>query len=161
MSAKGRPERELPRSAKREGTPVSPERIADTIGTRLERIAALRPEKIALVGGEKEVSFRALDAAATAIARGIHSATQGRPGTVCLLFANKIPAIHAILGASRSGRTYVPLDASDPEDRLRFIAGDCEPAALLTEASLLERAKALAPPGCALIDIGRIEDAGG
>jgi amino acid adenylation domain-containing protein len=106
------------------------------------------------------VTFGALDAAATSIAQTIHAATGGRPGSVCLLFANKIPAVHAIFGAARSGHCYIPLDASDPEERLRVIAADSEPIAFLTEPALLERAKALAPPGCALIDVEHIESRG-
>jgi amino acid adenylation domain-containing protein len=136
-------------------------RAAETIGSRLERVAALRPDSIALAGDGKEVSFGALDAAATAIAHAIHAATQGLRGPVCLLFANKATAIQAIFGAARSGHCYVPLDASDPEERLRFIAADSEPIALLTESALLARAKALAPPGCALIDVERTEGGGG
>jgi amino acid adenylation domain-containing protein len=112
------------------------------------------PDKIALTDGETEVSFRALDNAATVIARRVAAATGGRNGPVCLLFANKVPAVHAIFGASRSNRTYVPLDAADPEDRLRLVIRDSEPIAFLTEGPMLERARALAPPGCAVIDIG-------
>lgn len=135
------------------GETVSREPATDTIGGRLGRIAGLRPDSIALAGGGEEVTFQALDAAATAIALTIHSATQGRPGPVCLLFANKIPAIRAIFGAARSGHTYVPLDASDPEERLSFIVEDTGPIAFVTEPALLARAKALLPAGCSLIDI--------
>ena len=53
----------------------------------------------------------------------------------------------------------MPLDAADPEDRLRFIIGDSEPIAFLTEGPMLPRARALAPPGCAVIDIDRPDEA--
>ncbi len=128
----------------------------DTIGTRLAGVAARLPEKIALVEDEAEVDFRRLDAAATAIARRIVAATESRSGTVGLLFAGKIPAIEAIFGAGRSAHPYVPLDAADPEERLRFIVNDSEPIALLTESALLDRARSLAPPGCALIDVEQL-----
>lgn len=77
-----------------------------------------------------------------------------RPGTVCLLFESKTAAITAMFGAGQCGRPYVPLDAGDPDERLRFILQDSEPIALLTEGSLLERARTLAPAGCAIIDVG-------
>jgi len=148
------------RGGRETGEAVSLEFSAETIGGRLARVAASRPHRIALAGKGREVTYGALDAAATAIAQAIHAATGGRPGQVCLLFANKIPAVHAIFGAARAGHCYIPLDASDPEERLRVIAADSEPIAFLTEPALLERAKALAPPGCALIDVEHLEGRG-
>ena len=131
------------------------DRLPASIGGRLVRIAERLPRRIALVEGEVRVSYGQLDTAATGIARRIQAAQGARPGFVCLLFENKIPAIEAIFGASKCGRAYVPLDAGDPDERLRFILQDSEPVALITERNLLERARALVSPGCAVIDIER------
>ncbi len=131
------------------------DRLPASIGGRLARIAERLTRRIAIVEGEVRVSYGQLDTAATAIAQRIQTAQGARPGFVCLLFENKIPAIEAIFGASKCGRAYVPLDAGDPDERLRFILQDSEPVALITERNLLERARALAPPGCVVIDIER------
>jgi len=130
---------------------------AETIGARLAAIASRFPEKIALVEGSAVVTFGQLDTAATAIAHAILDARHGSPGRVCLFFEKKIPAIKAIFGAGRSGHAYVPVDAGDPEARLRDILLDSEPVALLTEQCLLDRARAIAPPGCTVIDITRLQ----
>jgi amino acid adenylation domain-containing protein len=132
-----------------------------SIGSRLARIAARLSGRIAIVERDATVSYGQLDRVATSIARRIEAAEGTRPGLVCLLFENKIAAIEAIFGASKCGRAYVPLDAGDPDERLRFILQDSEPVAMLTERSLLERAHALVPAGCAVIDVERLgpEDA--
>jgi amino acid adenylation domain-containing protein len=126
---------------------------AETIGARLAATASRFPEKMALVEGSSAVTFRQLDAAATAIAQAIQAVRQSLPGRVCLFFEDKVPAIKAIFGAGRSGCAYIPVDAGDPEERLRSIVLDSAPAALLTEHSLLDRARAIAPSGCTIIDI--------
>ena len=130
-----------------------------TIGTRLAAIASRFPERIALVEGSAVVTFRQLDSAATAIAHAILTGRQGSPERVCLFFENKVPAIKAIFGAGRSGYAYVPVDAGDPEARLRNILSDSEPVALLTEERLLDRARAIAPPACRVIDISGLQPA--
>jgi len=100
-----------------------------SIGERLAPIAERLPGRTAIVEGKARESYGQLDAAATAIAHRIQAAHGARPGLVGLLFQNKIPAIEAIFGATRCGRAYVPLDAGDPDERLRLIVQDSEPIA--------------------------------
>jgi amino acid adenylation domain-containing protein len=129
----------------------------DTIGARLLALARSSPSRIAMSDGYARISFAELDAAADAIAARIVAAAGKREGTVCLLFEDRIAAVQAIFGAGRSGRAYVPLDARDPDERLRFIAEDCEPVAVVTERSLLGRAQTLIREGCAIFVVGEPE----
>ena len=131
----------------------------ETIGGRLAKMAARLPGKLAIAERDARVTFGQLDAAASAIARRILAAGRDRPGFVGLLYETKVSAVKAIFGAARSGRAYVPLDAGNPDERLRFILQDSEPVALLTEASLVQRARALASSGCAVIDLAGLESA--
>lgn len=126
-----------------------------TIGERLARVARRRPGAVAVVEHDASISFGEFDAAASAIARRLVAAAH-RAGCACLFFESKLPALQSIFGAARSGRTYVALDASDPDERLRFIVDDCGPAVLLTESRLLGRAHAIAPPGCDVVDVMRL-----
>ena len=130
-----------------------------TIGSRLATVAARLRGKPALAEEGASVSFGELDAGSETIARHLVSAGGSRSGFVCLLFQSKTAAIKAMLGASRCGRAYVCLDAGDPDERLRFILQDSSPVALLTERSLLARARILAHDGCAVIDGGALEQA--
>ena len=128
-----------------------------TLGFRLRAVAERLPDKPAVVEGSRSVDYRELSAQGDAIAARIAAAAGASGAPACLLFESKLTAIVAIFGACVSGRTYIPLDAGDPDERLRFILAESEPTALLTEGTLLERAKALAPSGCTVIDIERIE----
>lgn len=127
-----------------------------SIGVRLARIADRLPANVAVVEQETSVSFGQLNLESTAIARQIIATSRGRPGVVCLLFLSKLRAIKAIFGACKGGYAYVPLNADDPEERLRFLLRDSEPIALLTEGALEDRARAIASAGCAIIDVERV-----
>lgn len=128
----------------------------ETLATRLARWAGQKPDEIALFDGARRLTWRELDAAATAIASRILAATgdAAKPSRVLLLFRDRIGTIEALAGVVRSGNTIVVLDANDPDDRVRFIAADAEPRLLVTEASLADRAAAIVPPGCVVVDAG-------
>jgi amino acid adenylation domain-containing protein len=129
---------------------------AETVATRLARWAAQKPGEVALFEGARHVTWHDLDERATAIALRILAASSSteRPQRVLLLFRDRIATIEALAGVVRSGHTFVVLDANDPDDRVRFIAADAEPRLLLTDASLADRAVAIAPPGCVVVDTG-------
>src|SRR5262245_2915325 len=113
-----------------------------SVDARVALIAAHAPDAIALTERASRVTYGQLDGAATAIARRIVSLGGGRAGRVGLFFESRTPAIKAIFGVARSGSAYVPLDAGDPEERLRSIAADSEPFAIIAETPLLDRARA-------------------
>jgi amino acid adenylation domain-containing protein len=125
----------------------------DTIAARLAGIARERPEATAIIDGDTRVSYATLDSDSAGIARRVLAASGGRRGNVGLVFSDKVSAIKAIFGAIRSANACVVLDAGDPDERLRFIANDSEPVALLTEHAHVERVRALAPAGRAVIDV--------
>lgn len=126
--------------------------ITVAVGERLARAALRDPRRTALVEGSRRFSFEQLDTAADAVAASLAALGAGRGSRIALLFTSRISAIASMFGAARHGSVYVPLDAGDPEARLRGILDDCEPLAIVTEAALTERARAIAPPGCPLVD---------
>ena len=130
---------------------------SETIGARLSQAAARVPDRTAMVEREHRISFAQLDAAANNLARRLLATSDRRGGCVGLFFEDKIPAIASIFGAGKGGHPYVLLDAGDPAERLRFILEDSEPIALLTQGSLRDRAQALAPAGCPIIDVERLD----
>lgn len=128
-----------------------------TAGARLASVAARLPAKIAVVEGDARLEFAELDARATAIAEAIVDVADGRDGLLCLLFESKLAGLKAIFGTARSGRAYIALDPSDPDERLQFILQDGQPLLLLTEASMLARAQALSAGRCATIAIEHVD----
>jgi amino acid adenylation domain-containing protein len=133
---------------------------SDTIATRVARFAQQSPENLALVDGDLRVTYAMLDAEVSALARRIVALGAAPGGRVALLFHDKMAAVRSIVATARSGHAYVPLDPADPEERLRFMLADSAPLALLTDASLLDRSRALVPAGCVVLDVAARDDAG-
>lgn len=133
--------------------------VAETAGARLAQIAQRDSGRTALIESRQRLSFGELDAAASAIAAALVAAGMGRGNRVALLFTSRTLAIPSMFGAARAGAAYVPLDAGDPEERLRGILADCEAAAIVAEAMLADRAYSIAPAGCTVIDAARAIDA--
>jgi non-ribosomal peptide synthetase component F len=125
----------------------------ETLATRLAAFAARDPRRPAIVERERTITYAELDRDASAIA-GTVVASGGAAGSrVCLLLGDRVDAIAAVAGVARSGATLVPLDPADPEERLRFLLADSAPAAIIADAAHVDRACALAPAGCAIVDI--------
>lgn len=126
----------------------------ETLATRLAHWARQMPDQPALVEGATRLTWRALDERVTAIASRIVERGHDSPGRVVLLLRERASAIASMLAVGRSGHALVMLDPADPEERMRFVAADAEPFVMLTEAALAERARLLASPGCAIVDVG-------
>ncbi len=124
----------------------------ETLATRLSRWAAEKPGQLAIIDGDLRVTWRELDQRASAIASLVAERVVQPPARVAVLLRDRAAIVAACLGVTRSGNVLVVLDPSDPDERLRFVAGDCEAALLVSETSLMDRARSLVPQGCAVAD---------
>ncbi|MEE2852220.1 MAG: amino acid adenylation domain-containing protein, partial [Actinomycetota bacterium] len=97
------------------------------------------PEAVALVCGERSLSYRELDEAANRVAHVLAGNGVGPGACVALLLPRSAEAIVAILAVLKSGAAYLPIDPAVPAARLEFMLGDAQPAAALTTARLAER----------------------
>lgn len=107
--------------------------------------AAEKPGAVALVHGGTEITFAALDAESSRIARRLHAAGIG-PGDIVGVFLERSPLlVSAILGVLKAGGAYLPLDPAYPRERLSFIVEDSGLPLLLTQGSLAPRLPAPGP----------------
>lgn len=96
-----------------------------------EAQVAKRPEARAIVGFNESLTYLQVDNRARALAAEFSQLGLGR-GAIVGLFQKHGPSIIVgMLAAMKIGATYVPLDPKLPEERLRFILGDCTPDLLL------------------------------
>ena len=95
------------------------------------RQAERRPEATAIVYGAKRLSYGALDAAATRLARTLREAGCRKGDRVCFLYPKKPAAMVWMLGILKAGAMHVPLDVASPAARLRRIVEACEPRFVL------------------------------
>ncbi|WP_342332931.1 amino acid adenylation domain-containing protein [Pedobacter sp. FW305-3-2-15-E-R2A2] len=96
------------------------------------------PDAIAVVHGDIELSYMALDAASDRLAHYLRTTSRiTHEQRVGILLDRSVQAIVAILGVLKSGGTYVPIDPEYPQERIRYMIEDAEVKVLLTQTDYL------------------------
>jgi amino acid adenylation domain-containing protein len=80
--------------------------------------------RIAVVDGERELSYAELDARSSSLAAALIDRGVAAGDRVGLLLEKSIEAVIAIYGVLKAGAVYVPLDDQAPVHRLAYIARD-------------------------------------
>ncbi|MGA4295061.1 amino acid adenylation domain-containing protein, partial [Ralstonia nicotianae] len=94
------------------------------------------PEAIAIEQGERQLSYRALNALANRLAWRLREAGVKPGDRVAILLERSIELVASELAILKCGAVYVPLDCNAPQARLRFLLEDVEAALLLTASGL-------------------------
>lgn len=97
------------------------------------------PEGIALVCGETQLTFRALNAQANQLAHYLQRHGVGPDTPVGLCMERSLALIVGIFGILKAGGAYLPLDPAYPPERLRFMLADAQPAVLVTHTTLVSQ----------------------
>ncbi|MTE22329.1 amino acid adenylation domain-containing protein [Streptomyces sp. TRM43335] len=111
---------------------------ATTYPEVFQRQAARTPEAIALVAGETRLDYATLNARANRLAHHLIALGAGPERLVALRLPRTADMIVAALAVWKSGAGYLPIDPELPEERIRFLLRDAEPALVLDEAALRE-----------------------
>jgi amino acid adenylation domain-containing protein len=90
-----------------------------TVADIFEEVARKQKGRTALVAGGERISYEALDLRANAVAEVLRRAGVSKGDRVPLLLRRGIQFIACALGVMKCGAAYVPLDPSDPPERLR------------------------------------------
>jgi amino acid adenylation domain-containing protein/non-ribosomal peptide synthase protein (TIGR01720 family) len=117
------------------------DRFADR---EIERRAAAQPEAVAAVCDGEEVRYGELNARANRLAHLLRSRGIGREDRVALFGERGLGYLAAVLGVVKAGAAFVPLDADQPDARLRAILRSAGARALATQADLAARGRSLA-----------------
>ncbi|MCC6179185.1 MAG: amino acid adenylation domain-containing protein, partial [Chloroflexi bacterium] len=97
------------------------------------------PDAVAVIAGERRLTYRELDTRATQVAQHLRTLGVG-PNTLVGVFLERSPdLVAAVLGILAAGGAYVPLDPSYPAERLAWMAEDAQLTALVTHSQLLGR----------------------
>src|SRR4030095_14445801 len=89
-----------------------------------EEQAAKRPDVVAVLCEEEEVTYGELDRRANQLARYLRRQGVGPEVLVGLCFERSFRMVEGLLGILKAGGAYVPLDPSYPTERLNFIVND-------------------------------------
>jgi amino acid adenylation domain-containing protein len=106
-----------------------------------EAQASERPAAIAVVDGDRHLSYGAVDSRANRVAAAVQLvAPPGRAIGLCVPRSAEL--IIGLIGILKAGCAYVPLDPDYPEARLSFIRGHADLAAVVTTRALRDRGAA-------------------
>ncbi|HMG74409.1 MAG TPA: amino acid adenylation domain-containing protein [Pyrinomonadaceae bacterium] len=117
--------------------------IEQAIGDRFERQVRQYPGHIAVKSSRHEWSYEELNRRANQLAQTILNLRGAGEERIALLFDHDAPMIAAMLGALKAGKTYVPLDPNNPQERLSQILEHSQATALLTNSRNIALARDL------------------
>ncbi|WP_131735424.1 non-ribosomal peptide synthetase [Actinomadura roseirufa] len=118
-------------------------RSTETIADLMRSALARDPDAVAVRSLDRELTYRELLGKAGAIAKRLDAMGVPVDEPVGLLLRRTPEVIAALLGVLLSGRTYLPLDAAHPADRIAFLLADSGTRRVLVDQSCADSV----PPG--------------
>ncbi len=104
----------------------------ETVADRFERYAAQTPHAIAVIGGEKPLTYRELNERANQLAHELQARGVQTSTTVACLLERPLDIVVSLLGILKAGGAYLALSPGDPADRVRRIAEDANAHVVIT-----------------------------
>jgi pyochelin synthetase len=102
----------------------------------LLRSIAAHPDRIAVIGESRALTYAELGAVSLDLARGLAARGVGPGHLVAIVVHKSWPQVAAALAILRAGAAYVPIDSGLPIRRIRDLLADCGAAAAVTTAEL-------------------------
>ncbi|MFD5558806.1 non-ribosomal peptide synthase/polyketide synthase, partial [Streptomyces sp. NPDC127068] len=112
---------------------------AELVHERFQRQAALTPGAGAVRAGEEAADYGRLNARANQLARLLLEQGVGAENVVALALPRSVDLVAAMLAVLKAGATYLPMDPTNPADRLAYVLRDAAPAALITTETVGEQ----------------------
>ena len=105
----------------------------------VEAHAARTPQSLALVDGERRLTWQQLNARANQIAHALVRRGVTRGSVVGLGLERSADFIASMLAAHKTGAAYVPLDITYPVERLTFLREDARISVTIAHAAVADR----------------------
>lgn len=130
--------------------------VHDLVGAAAQRF----PDRVAVVDGERSVTYAELEETTNRVARLLGAHGVGHGDRVGLYLDKSLEALCGVYGIMKAGATYVPLDPGAPPARLGGIAADAGLRCLVTSTAKARDWQALVDAGAPLETL-LVLDAGG
>ncbi|MGW4354475.1 amino acid adenylation domain-containing protein, partial [Nocardia sp. NPDC004582] len=98
----------------------------------LAAAVAARPDHVALVEGDRELTYRELDSMSNRVARVLIERGVGPDDMVAVAMPRSLDSVLAVWAVTKAGAGWVPVDPAHPDDRIRYMVSDSGVALGLT-----------------------------
>ena len=115
------------------------DRDPQTVVSLIDRAASQRPDAVALVDGDRSMTYRMLDRHANRIAKQLIESGASPNDLVGVMAERSCEMIAGILGVLRAGAAYVPLDPEYPRSRTTTVLEDARIELVLASAKFGDR----------------------
>ena len=105
-----------------------------TLDAMVRAAVARKPDGIALVLGERRVSYAELDRISGNIARNLIAAGFKQSERIAMLLGNGLEFVFCALGAGRAGMIVVPLNTRQRAPEIDYVLQQCQASALVYDA---------------------------
>ncbi|MBD8529925.1 MULTISPECIES: non-ribosomal peptide synthetase [unclassified Massilia] len=116
-----------------------------------EEQVARTPDAVALVHDGQRISYAELNRQANRVAHTLLARGIGAEACVGICLPRTPACVGALLGVLKAGACYVPIDPAYPADRVQYLLGDADMAALVTTSGLRD-ALAIDAARCLFVD---------
>ncbi|MFJ8536919.1 amino acid adenylation domain-containing protein [Streptomyces sp. NPDC093591] len=111
---------------------------AQTLPELFAAQVAATPEATAAVFGNQSLTYAQLDARADQFAHWLIDHGVGPEDRVAIMLPRRLELVVAVLGVSKAGAAWLPIDANYPQARIDYILADAQPAVVVDESVVRE-----------------------
>jgi amino acid adenylation domain-containing protein len=94
--------------------------------------AAATPDRIAVIDGDRQLTYGQLDALAELYARRLANAGAGPGRLVAVRAEPSMELVAGLLAIMKTGAAYLPIDPGYPAERVKYLIDDAQPAITVT-----------------------------
>jgi aspartate racemase len=140
-SGRGRTQGPLPAPAAKEPKPTNaqPEAPCKCVHELVAEQAARTPDAIAVVHGERQLTFQELNERANQLADYMQKRGVGKDAPVGVCLKRSVELTVALLGVMKSGGACLPLDPDYPSERIAYMLEDSQARVWITQPGLLSQ----------------------
>ncbi|MGB7951260.1 MAG: condensation domain-containing protein, partial [Candidatus Binatia bacterium] len=110
------------------------------------------PDAVAVVFGEKRLTYRELDRQANQVARYLMKLGVGPDTLVGMRVERSLEMVVVLLGILKAGGAYLPMNPANPLERLEFVLRDAKVKILLTESKFMRDFSEVEAPSVAGVE---------
>jgi len=104
----------------------------------LEASARVAGGKIALISGERRLTYGEIDRRCNRLAHSLAAAGLGRGDRVMIYLENSVEAVLAVFATLKAGAVFVMINPTTKAERFTYILNHCRAAAVVTDAAKFE-----------------------